>query len=97
MWGKVTTVVKNVDQLTARKAAPELNTNKHTVNLACIKNLNVPSPCRDDTKTLQQRARNYVKINLHRTFSKIAAKNLTLNHFTLEHNLQYRMDKVYVI
>jgi hypothetical protein len=66
----VTTVVKNGHQLTAQKAAPEMNTNK----LTCIEDMNVPSQCRDDIRPLQQQARNQEKINLQRTFSRIARR-----------------------
>jgi hypothetical protein len=40
---KVTTVVKNGHQLTAQKTAPETNTNKRTVHLTLIEDMNVPS------------------------------------------------------
>jgi len=67
---QVTTVVKNGHQLTAQKAAPEMNTNE----LTCIEDMNVSSQCRDDIKTLQQQARNQEKINMHRSFCRIARR-----------------------
>jgi hypothetical protein len=71
---RVKTVVKNGHQLTTQKAAPEMNTNKCIVKLTYIEDLNVPSQCRDDIRTLQQQTRNQEKINLHRTFSRIARR-----------------------
>jgi hypothetical protein len=71
---RVTTVVKNGHLLTAQTAAPEVNTNKHTVKLTPIEDMNVPSQCRDDIRTLQQQARNQKKINFHRTFSRVARR-----------------------
>jgi hypothetical protein len=70
----VTTVVKNGHLLTAHKAATEINTNKRTVTLTCIEDMNVPSQCREDIRTVQQQARNQEKINLHRTLSRIARR-----------------------
>jgi hypothetical protein len=70
----MTTVLKNGHQLTAQKAAPQVNTNKRTVKLTCIEDMNVPSQWREDIRTLQQQARNLEKINLHRTFSRVATR-----------------------
>jgi len=70
----VTTVVKNGHLLIAQKAAPEMNTNKCTVKLTCIEDMNVASQCREDIRTVQQQARNQEKTNLHRTLSRIARR-----------------------
>jgi hypothetical protein len=67
-------VVKNGHQLTAQKAAPETNRDKRPVKLTCAEDMNVPSRCHNDIRTLQQHARNQEEISLQTTFSTIPGR-----------------------